>query len=100
MTDPSTDASDSSVGADEIETCRIRRWRGYVTSSFYAESDAGEVLAESTSFRWWRVKPPPETPEARAAYDTLVSELQAEGWTEAASDSAHWFGTVFIRPGP
>ena len=98
MTDSSTSATDSSIGAGEMETCRIRRWRGYVTSSFYAESETGEVLAESTTFRWWRQTPPPETPETRAAYDALVGALVAEGWTEATSRSAHWFGAEFVRP--
>jgi hypothetical protein len=82
-----------------METCRIRRWHGYVTSSFYAESDAGEVLVESTAFRWWRKKtPPPETPETRAAYDALMDALVAAGWTEETSRSAHWFDAVFVRP--
>ena len=81
-----------------METCRIRRWRGYVTSSFYAESDVGEVLVASTAFRWWRKTPPPETPETRAAYDAPVDALVAEGWTEGTSRSAHWFDAVFVRP--
>ena len=80
-----------------METCRIHRWRGYVTSSFYAESEAGGVLAKSTAFRWWRRKPPPENPETRAAYDALVAALEAEGWTQATSRSPHWFGAVFVR---
>jgi hypothetical protein len=79
------------------EMCWIRRWRGYVTSTFYAVTDDGDVIAESRSFRWWRAAPPAETPQARAAYNELVDALEAEGWTKVASSPTSWFEDRFLR---
>jgi hypothetical protein len=81
-----------------FETCRIRRWRGYTSSTFYACAETGEVLAESSPFRWRKDAPPPETAAARAAYDDVVARLIRAGWSLASSESAEWFATVFTRP--
>lgn len=81
-----------------VETCRIERWRGYVTSSFYAVSEAGLVVDESQTFRWRRAAPPPETGDARAAYDEIVAALTADGWTPVAEPGPSWFAARFTRP--
>jgi hypothetical protein len=82
-----------------FEWCEIRRWRGYVTSTFYAVTATGAVIAESSPFRWRKAAaPPPETPAARAAYDALVAALAAAGWkiADEAPDGS-WYGTRFTR---
>jgi hypothetical protein len=81
-----------------VETCRIRRWRGYVSSTFYAVTDTGEVLAESSSFRWRKAAPPPDRPAARRAHDEVVAALTGDGWTIATRGAGNWFETRLIRP--
>lgn len=80
---------------EEVRTCRIERWRGYVTSRFFVVDDDGAVL-ESRPFRWRQAAPPPETASARAAYDELVGRLEAEGWTFLA-DGTPWYRSTFAR---
>jgi hypothetical protein len=77
------------------EFCRIERWHGYVSSSFYVRLPDRTVL-ESSSFRWRHAAPPPEGGSARAAYDELAGRLEAAGWTRHA-DGAYWFATTFAR---
>jgi hypothetical protein len=79
----------------EIRTCRVERWRGYVTSRFYVLSDDGAVL-ESKPFRWRKDAPPPESKKARAAYDDLVARLEAEGWSRLDQDRL-WYATTFMQ---
>jgi len=82
----------------DLELCRIERWRGYATSSFYVQ--AGEAtLFESRAFRWRRKEAPPDAGAARAAYDAVVDQLVAAGWTEHAPGAA-WYQTTFSRPAP
>jgi hypothetical protein len=76
------------------EYCRIERWRGYFSSSFYVHLP--DQTLESRSFRWRREAPPPDGGPARAAYDELVGRLEAAGWTRHA-DGATWFATSFTR---
>jgi hypothetical protein len=77
----------------ERRTCRIERWRGYLTSRFYVVTDEA-TLIESRPFRWGRPEPPPESKNARAAYDQLVERLQAEGWTRL-EEGRVWYATTF-----
>jgi hypothetical protein len=87
-------ARDSTL-REEVRTCRIERWRGYVTSSFFVLTDDGEII-ESRRFRWRRAAPPAETQAARAAYDELVARLEREGWS-LSEDDTPWFATTFAR---
>jgi hypothetical protein len=82
-------------GVERFSRCRVERWRGYVSSSFYALTETGEVL-ESPTFRWRRADPPPEDGAARAAYDSLVERLLAEGWEPEATGQT-WYATTFVR---
>jgi len=81
-----------------LEWCEIRRWRGYAKSTFYAVTAGGEVLAESEPFRWRKDPLPPETPAARAAHDTVVAAVRAEGWTISDDESGAWYATRLTRP--
>jgi hypothetical protein len=83
--------------ADRFEWCEIRRWRGYATSSFYAVTETGEVLAESAAFRWRKSAPPPQTPAARAAYDEVVAAVTAAGWKSADEPDGSWYAMRFSR---
>ena len=76
------------------EYCRIERWRGYFSSSFYVHLP--DQTLESQSFRWRREAPPSDGGPARAAYDELVSRLEGAGWTRH-SEGADWFATTFTR---
>ena len=80
---------------ERLSRCRIERWRGYVSSSFYALTETGEVF-ESPTYRWRRAAPPPENGAARAAYDSLVERLVAEGW-EPETTGPTWYATTFVR---
>lgn len=80
-------------------TCRIVRWRGYVTSEFHVVDEDGSVLAVSPAFRWRGPKPPPESASARAAYDTLVAQVLDAGWTPAGR-GPQWFAARFLRDVP
>ena len=81
-----------------LEWCEIRRWRGYRTSTFYAVTQTGDVLAESASFRWSKAQPPPETPDVRAAYDAVVAAVAAAGWTASEEETTAWCAARFSRP--
>lgn len=76
------------------EYCRIERWRGYFSSSFYVHLP--DQTLESKSFRWRRQAPPPDSGPPRAAYDDLVSRIERAGWTRHA-DGTDWFATTFTR---
>ena len=78
----------------EAEYCRIERWRGYLSSSFYVHLP--DQTLESRSFRWRSQAPPPNDGAARAAYDELVGRVERAGWTRHA-DGADWFATTFTR---
>ncbi len=78
----------------QAEYCRIERWRGYFSSSFYVRLP--DETVESKSFRWRRQAPPPEDGPARAAYDELVARLERAGWTRYA-EGPDWFATTFSR---
>lgn len=77
------------------EYCRIERWRGYLSSSFFVRLP-DRTLVESRSFRWRQQAPPPDGGAARAAYDELVGRLENAGWARHA-DGASWFATTFAR---
>jgi hypothetical protein len=77
------------------QSCRVERWRGYVTSSFFVRFPDGSVL-ESPRFRWRGAEPPPETDAARAALADLVERVVAAGWT-AGDAHGQWFATSFTR---
>lgn len=78
-----------------VLTCRVERWRGYITSRFYVLLGEDRVL-ESRPFRWRRAAPPPESKRARAAYDELAGRLAEEGW-RLLEQGPHWFATTFAR---
>lgn len=81
-----------------LEWSEIRRWRGYRASTFYAVTEAGEVLAESGSFRWSKAGPPPDTPAIRAEFDTVVAAVSAAGWTISEEATDAWCEARFHRP--
>lgn len=91
------DASPDTHGGG-LERCEIRRWRGYATSSFYAVTSDGDVVAESASFRWRKSASPPGGADARAAYEAVVAAVSADGWTFADGPDAEWYETRFTRP--
>jgi hypothetical protein len=76
------------------EYCRIERWRGYFSSSFYVRLP--DDTLESKSFRWRRQAPPPDDGPARAAYEELVDRIEGAGWTRHA-EGVDWFATTFTR---
>jgi hypothetical protein len=78
------------------ETCVVERWQGYVSSSFYAALADGTTLADSTSFRCRGVVPK-DSAEARAAYDEVVSALEAAGWEREDGAADPWYATRFRR---
>jgi len=84
--------------AASLDVCSISWWRGYMTSTFYAATEDGEVVAESPSFRWRGRTAPPADEAARAAHDSLVESLEDAGWTSAGI-AGPWFATRFTRPG-
>src|SRR4051794_3531616 len=77
------------------EYCRIERWRGYFSSSFYVRLPDG-TLVESKPFRWRRAAAAPDEGPARAAYEALAARIEAAGWTRHAQ-GASWFATTFTR---
>jgi hypothetical protein len=80
----------------QLERCAVSLWRGYVTARFYAHLPDGLTTGESSAFRWRKSGPPPDAGAPRAAYDGLVAELEASGWT-ALAEGAAWFETTFGR---
>src|SRR5579884_2613034 len=85
--EPEPSASDVSFAAEHerergrtLELCRVERWRGYRSTTFFLRAADG-TLYESRSFPWRRVDPPPEDQRARDAFDGLVALLEADGWT-------------------
>jgi hypothetical protein len=89
----SADRAPEGYSIDEPSVCRIERWRGYRSSTFYAR--VGGRLVESRSFRWSKADPPPDTTAARAAYDELVARLEAAGW-EPVAGGGLWYETSFV----
>lgn len=83
---------------EALDFCRIERWRGYVSSAFYAVAGDG-VVHLSETFRWRRSGSPPDEGAARAAYDAVVAKLEADGWTRHSVGSV-WHETTFSRPAP
>lgn len=83
------------MGGVVRQSCRVERWRGYVASSFYVRLPDGTRL-ESPSFKWRRASAPPDTGDARAAYDEIAERLGALGW-EPRTDGEEWFATEFAR---
>lgn len=79
-----------------MEVARVERSRGYVTTLFVLETADG-TFYESAAFRWRRAAPPPDEGDARAAYDALVEELLADGWTPG-EEGPTWYETSFERP--
>lgn len=89
-------ASTGTGSARPLATCRVSRWRGYVSSTFVAVDESETLVAESASFRWRSADDPPDEGAAREAYDALVAELERLGWEPAGAHDA-WFATVFVR---
>ncbi|MGE5689389.1 MAG: hypothetical protein ACM33B_02415 [Pseudomonadota bacterium] len=77
-----------------VGTCEIRWWRGYVKSRFCAVSTGADgaeaAIAESPLFAWRQETPPPQTAAAQEALETLVAELDRDGWTVVGRGDA-WF---------
>jgi hypothetical protein len=82
------------------DLCQIVFWRGYLKSGFYARSfdeEGHEVaVAESPLFRGERNGIPYEGESAVEAYEALVEQLQADGWT-LAERGDDWFSATFRR---
>ena len=93
-----TDAAPTVAAASDA--CTVARWRGYVSSGFYAvRASDGEVVGVSDTFRWRKSAAPPDGGAARRAYDGLVGELVALGWHDAgtANGSDPWYAHRFER---
>lgn len=89
--------SEPAGAASRLETCTVRRWRGYRTYTFFAELDDGTVVAESGAFREARRAAEPSA-AARARHRELVGALEACGWERArGSGGAEWYGTALER---
>lgn len=80
------------------EFCRVERWRGYATCSFFARAPDG-TLYESDAFRWRGEAVPPADARPRAAYDALVRRLERDGWQRHAAGTL-WYETTFARSTP
>ena len=74
---------------DDKPTCRVERWRGYVTSTFVLRTPDGGVF-ESRPYRWRKAADPPDAGDARHAYDELTAELEAAGW-EVVGHGDAWY---------
>jgi hypothetical protein len=78
------------------EVCNVVRWRGYVTSEFYARRSAdGETVATSGTFRWRRAASPPDL-GPREAFEALIAVLEASGWEERGRGPL-WYERRFER---
>lgn len=80
----------------ETPTCRVERWRGYVTSTFVLRTPGGGVF-ESRPFRWRKAADPPDAGDARRAFDELAAELAAAGWTAVGHGDA-WYAAELTHP--
>jgi Domain of unknown function (DUF4115) len=80
-----------------IVSCTISRWRGYVSSTFVALVDDGTPVAESPAFRCRGQADPPDSGNARAAYDELRAALEQLGWEEVDGQTATWCAGRFTR---
>jgi hypothetical protein len=93
----------SSRAADNIETCEIAWWRGYVKGRFqaYATSTDGlsHLIAESPPIPWRSSAPPGPTNAAVDALGVLTELLSAEGWTVSDASGEPWFRLVLAREG-
>jgi hypothetical protein len=90
-------AAPEPVAGDE---CVIRRWQGYVKSSFYVLVDGSSpderTLIESPLF--WSFGKQELTPEGdvAAAHEQLVEQLTRQGWRPDGVD-ASWYEQRFVR---
>jgi hypothetical protein len=90
-------AAGTPAGEATAERCEIVCWRGYVKSQFIAQHEDGNALAQSRLFSRRQRTPPPTTDErARAAYEQLVDELIAAGWSPVQTGSL-WYDSAFER---
>lgn len=101
--EPEPSASDVSFAGERqrergraLELCRVERWRGYRSTTFFLRAADG-TLYESSSFPWRRLDPPPEDHRARGAFDGLVALLEADGWTLHGLGES-WCEATFGRP--
>jgi hypothetical protein len=84
---PSRRFAPSEPVADQVERCRIRLWRGYVSRCYIAQAEGADApIARSPSFR------AVSTPEATAALDALVAELRTQGWEPVHDAGGAWRG--------
>ena len=88
---------------NDLETCEIAWWRGFIMSEFYAiairQDGTVTQIYRSPSFRWRRNQPPPERRSALAARDTLVERLLLDKW-ETVGRGPHWYAVRFRRIRP
>jgi hypothetical protein len=80
-----------------VASCRVSRWRGYVSSTFVALLDDGTLVADSPAFRSRGQAAPPDSGAARHAYDELRAELERLGWEDAAEPGPTWYTGRFTR---
>jgi hypothetical protein len=78
------------------ERCAIERWRGYVSSTFFARMDDGTTLLESKPFRA-RGQAVANEGRAARAYAILVAALEDLGWQRLSEDPRPWYATQFAR---
>jgi hypothetical protein len=89
--------SDMSGRTLVLAACEVRRWRGYVSSEFYARRvDDLSTVATSGTFRWRKKASPPDRGAAREAFDRLRAELVGLGWRDTGT-TASWFERRFER---
>lgn len=78
------------VKATTLEWCEVQRWRGYRTSTFFAEDAVGGVIAESGAFRG-------DGDAARARHRELLDALEQLGWRATDEQDGEWFATRLSR---
>jgi hypothetical protein len=72
---------------EQWELCRIRLWRGYVSRCYVAEIEGAEApIARSPSFK------AVSTPEATAALQAMVRDLETKGWEQVHDADGAWHG--------
>ena len=73
------------------QSCRIRLHRAYIKRYFYAETDAGEVIAQSPYFD--------DSTQAAEAFEALLDELVEHGWEIASRRPGSWDVALVRRSG-
>jgi hypothetical protein len=78
-------------------TCTVKRWRGYVTHTFYAELEGGGLIVESRPFRD-RERAGEPSAAARERHQELLVALEEAGWELAGESGPEWYQATLHRP--